>query len=75
MGQSNGGLAVVTMQQSPHTNTSVVPGNLNMKDLKSNDRVSVLPTLSFLTSVGIRFQKLELIKTRVSKYRRALISF
>lgn len=42
MGRSEGGLAVVTMQQSPHTNTSVVPGNLNMKDLKSNDRVKVM---------------------------------
>ena len=42
MGRSEDRLAVVTMQQSPHTNTSVVPGNLNMKDLKSNDRVKVM---------------------------------
>jgi len=42
MGRSEGGLAVVTMQQSPHTNTGGVPGNMSVKDCKSNDKVKVM---------------------------------
>ena len=42
MGRSEGGLAVVTMQQTPHANSGGLPGNLSMKDGKSNDKVKVL---------------------------------
>lgn len=42
MGRSEGGLAVVTMQQPPHANTGGVPGNMTMKDGKSNDKVKVM---------------------------------